>query len=323
MVEFGLLRRIIASLLTIANTSRCSKGIFLLALMSSLTASGGGPRTSTVLIEYFNEAATDVPGSYPPFSFDPRGLLADPGIDESTPTDSFAEVDSGSARVARGIEGPSNSVPYARPELSIDSIQTFGLSAYPERFRIHVDLGGTPGNESWWGPGVTLGDGVHEDISLGFAPGTCAQNAFRFCISGSCEPPITPSRCWSTGVLYGISIDVLQLQGAVQVDTQIWDPVTSEVFSGSSSLSYPHPVSRISFHRQGHGGGDAVIDNVIVTLPEPELNWALVFSGTGLAGLGLARRTRVASAQSTRLQSRSGTGRSAKGSREPLPKAAI
>ena len=226
----------------------------------------------------FDTDTTDVPGTYAPFAFSPDGA------------DVTAIVDSGIVRIARSSSGAGSTVPFALSELTLSSQDLLATSAFPSVFSVSVEIGGTPGNESWWGPDITFDDGIHNNIHYGFHPGWSINN-FRVCKQTvECfDTSATSSLFPSLNVLYPVDITVTKLLDSYLFDIDLTDPGTSQVYSDSIVVPYEWDINTIGFARQGHGGGDVLFDNLTISTPVPEPSTALLLA-TGILGLAARRR---------------------------------
>ena len=247
--------------------------VALLALVESTDAAA-----SVILYQNsFDTDTTDIPGTYSPFAFNP---------DEA---DVSAAVESGVVRISRSLTGPTNSVPYALSELTLSSQDLLGTNAFPSVFSISTEIGGTPGNESWWGPMITFDDTIHSHIQYHFHPGWSGNN-FRVCNeqAGCFDTSATSALFPTSNALFPVEITLTQLVGSYQFDIDLTDPGTSQIYSDTLIVPYEWDISTIGLVRQGHGGGDVMIDNLTISTPVPEPSTALLIT-LGLVGFAVRR----------------------------------
>ena len=239
----------------------------------------------------FDTDTTDVPGTYAPLDFNSAGYEHDPAINSSTPTDSTAFVEAGVLHIRRGLTGGAASVPFTRPELTLSSQDLLGTSQFPSQFSISLEMGGTPGNASWWGTMIKMDDRTHADVVYGFHPGIGYSN---FGINNVPVGDIT----WTTATdqftaqfdtMYLMGISVTDLGDSYQFDLSVTDPDTGNIYLDSAAIAYPYPITTIGIGRWGPGGGDSIFDNLSVSTPVPEPSTGLLLA-TGLLGLGVNRR---------------------------------
>jgi hypothetical protein len=236
----------------------------------------------------FDTDTTNFPGTYTPFEFDPAGPTL---FNLSPPSDSTASVQSGVVHISRGLTGGASSVPYSRPFLSLASLDLLGQSSFPDEITLSVEMGGTSGNTSWWSPVIGIGN-----IDWLFHSNMSGVHT-RFCVNNATDCLFTPTGFFmSENVLHKVDLTVKRNGSNYDFSVHVEDGANlSNIFDASVSYSDVSvgSLSQIYLMRQGHGGGDAIFDNLTISSPIPEPNTALLL-GFGLVGLGIKRRQRRA-----------------------------
>ena len=213
---------------------------------------GEKPPADTPLLfaELFRDGAEDL-GKYRGFTFD-----ASPGL-KGTVSDGMLRLS------GRGpIEGDQR--------LILSAQGVCGKELFPDRFRIEVMLGGTPGGESAYHIGVSVGK-----VRALFHPGY-ATGGFRFeqidthkALTQNTNMGFTPG----TGGLATMGIEVSRLpNGDVELmATVLPQDKGAETFTTRTKVSAAEigKLDSISLDRSGRVGGDATFDNLVVEIPAP------------------------------------------------------
>lgn len=145
-----------------------------------------------------------------------------------------------------------------------------GKDVFPDRFRIEVMLGGTPGGESAYHIGVSVGK-----VRALFHPGY-ANGGFRFeqvethkSLTENANMGFTPK----TGSLATMGIEVKRLPGG---DVELQATVLSgakEAGKYSTKIKVAAAeigkLDSISLDRSGRVGGNAIFDHLVVEIPAP------------------------------------------------------
>lgn len=232
---------------------RWSKAELLKHAVEGLLREKSGEKTAKdipqVFAELFRDKAADLEAPYRDFTFD-----ASPGLK--------GEVAEGFLKLSgRGpIEGDQR--------LILSAGKICGKKVFPDRFRIEVMLGGTPGGEGGYHIGVSIGK-----VRALFHPGY-DSGAFRFehnvthkTLAENAEMGFTPA----TDKLAAMGIEVeRQPNGDVELRiTVIPDGKKGRKFSTRTTVPAAEigELDSISLDRSGRVGGDALFDNLVVEMP--------------------------------------------------------
>jgi hypothetical protein len=204
-----------------------------------------------VFAEFFRDKAQDLAGSYRDFNYD-----ASPGLK--------GKITEGMLRLSgKGpIEGAQR--------LVLSSKEITGKKVFPDQFRVEVMLGGTPGGESAYHIGVSVGK-----VRALFHPGN-AGGSFRFehiethkKFTKNMNMGFTPD----TRNLATMGMEVKRLpDGDVELQvTVIPEGKKDRRFTTQIKVSAAMigELDTIGLDRSGRKGGDALFDNLVVEIPKP------------------------------------------------------
>jgi hypothetical protein len=239
----------------LATQRRWSEAELLQYAVASLLREKNGekpnPGAPLVFAELFQDKAADLNAPYRGFRFD-----ASPGL--------TGKADDGLLKLSgRGpIEGDQR--------LVIPAKSICGNEVLPDRFRIEVMLGGTPGGESAYHIGVSVGK-----VRVLFHPGY-DEGGFRFeqvdthkALTQNANMGFTPA----TDGLATMGIGVKRLpNGDVEFGvTVLADQKEARRYTTRTTVSAAEigKLDSISLDRSGRIGGDANFDNLVVEIPAP------------------------------------------------------
>lgn len=237
----------------LATQRRWSEAELLQYAIGSLAREKNGekpsPETPLVFAELFQDNAADLDAPYRGFRFD-----ASPGLTGKVGDDMLKLSGRGP------IEGDQR--------LLILADQICGKDVFPDQFRIEAMLGGTPGGESAYHIGISVGK-----VRMLFHPGY-GEGGFRFeqvdthkALTQNASMGFTPA----TDGLATMGIDVKRLpNGDVELQvTVISDPKQSHRYTTRIKVPAAEigKLDSISLDRSGRAGGDALFDHLVVEIP--------------------------------------------------------
>lgn len=239
----------------LATEQRWSRSELLQYAVNSLLSERNGKKPikniPLVFAELFRDKTPDLAGTYRNFAFDAR-----PGL---------------KGKVAEGVLRLSGRGPIDGDQrLILSAKKITGKKVFPDRFRIEVMLGGTPGGESAYHVGVSVGK-----VRALFHPGH-AGGGFRFehidthkALTKNTNMAFTPD----TKSLATMGIEVKRLpDGDVELQvTVIPEGKKDRKFTTRIEVSAAMigKIDSIGLDRSGRVGGDALFDNLVVEIPKP------------------------------------------------------